>query len=314
VPTIAGDRGTRVNRAGTTGDRRGSDRRRRLRARGRLLRGRLLRVRLRCNRPWHGRRWYDRPAGRRKLLPTSARRPPPDSGPARAATGRQVDDRLPVSRPPGGGRHAQRHSSSIRTVVRRSGVTPKQAEQLDKVAGAGQHLLEIINDVLDLTKIESGSVELNVKGFALGDLVHNITNIIGDSTEAKGLVFRTDMTGMPSLLRGDINRLQQALVNYLGNAIKFTARGSITLTGRLLEQSDAGYLVRFEVIDTGIGVPAGVISKLFTPFQQADESSTRIYGGTGLGLVIAKRIAGLMGGEVGVDSTPGQGSRSDPVG
>ena len=103
MPTIAGDRGTRVNRAGTTGVRRGFDRRRH------RARGRLLRVRLRCKRPWPDRPWYDRPAGRRKARPTSGR-PPPDSGRARAATGRLVDDRLQVNHPPGGGRHAQRHS------------------------------------------------------------------------------------------------------------------------------------------------------------------------------------------------------------
>ena len=136
MPTIAGDRGTRVNLAGTTGDRRGSDRRRRLRARGRLLR-----VRLRCNHPWHDRPWYDRPADRRKVLPTSARRPPPDSGPARAATGRQVDDRLQLNRPPGGGRHAQRHSSSIRTVTAANGMGHADAESVASRGALASHRL-----------------------------------------------------------------------------------------------------------------------------------------------------------------------------
>ena len=193
-------------------------------------------------------------------------------------------------------------------LIQREGVTPRQTERLGKIGTAGQHLLTIINDILDLAKIESGSVELKEKNFALAELLHNITDIIGDSAKAKGLVFRADMNGMPFALRGDVTRLQQALLNYLGNAVKFTERGSITLAGSLLEESDDGYLVRFEVIDTGIGIPAEVIGTLFRPFQQADESFTRTYGGTGLGLVITKRIAGLMGGEVGVDSTPGQGS------
>jgi CheY-like chemotaxis protein len=193
-------------------------------------------------------------------------------------------------------------------LVQRDGVTPRQAERLDKIGSAGQHLLAIINDILDLAKIESGSVELKERDFALAELLHNITDIIGDSAKAKGLVLHTDMQGVPSALRGDVPRLQQALLNYVGNAIKFTTRGSITLRGHLLDETDADYLVRFDVSDTGIGIPAEVIGKLFTPFQQEDESSTRIYGGTGLGLVIAKRIAGLMGGEVGVDSTPGQGT------
>ena len=131
MPTIAGDRGTRVNRAGTTGDRRGSDRRRRRRARGRL----------RCNHPWHDRPWYDRPADRRKLLPTSARRPPPDSGPAKAATGRQVDDRLQLNRPPGGGRHAQRHSSSIRTATAANGMGHADAGSVASRGALASHRL-----------------------------------------------------------------------------------------------------------------------------------------------------------------------------
>jgi CheY-like chemotaxis protein len=117
-----------------------------------------------------------------------------------------------------------------------------------------------------------------------------------------------DLADLPRAMHGDATRLTQALVNYLGNAIKFTERGSIGLNGRLIEETDNGYLLRFEVIDTGIGIPASVLGRLFSPFEQADDSTTRTHGGTGLGLVITRHIAELMGGEVGVASTPGQGS------
>lgn len=194
-------------------------------------------------------------------------------------------------------------------LMQRDDVTPLQAERLEKISSAGKQLLTIINDVLDLAKIESGYTGLDVRDFPLARLVQNITDIIGDSAAAKGLAFDTDMTGVPALLRGDPMRLQQALLNYVANAVKFTARGSVSFRGRLLEETGTDCLVRFEVVDTGIGIAPEVIGKLFAPFQQADESSTRRYGGTGLGLVITKRIADLMRGKVGVESTPGQGSR-----
>jgi PAS domain S-box-containing protein len=193
-------------------------------------------------------------------------------------------------------------------LMQREGVTPRQAERLEKIATAGRHLLKIINDVLDLAKIEAGKIEPKERDFALTELLRNIEDVIGESAKAKGLSLETDMSGLPTLLRGDLTRLEQALLNYLGNAVKFTDRGGIILRGRLLAETNDGYLVRFEVVDTGIGIPAEIVSKLFAPFQQADESLTRSFGGTGLGLAISKRIAGLMGGEVGVDSMPGRGS------
>jgi two-component system sensor histidine kinase/response regulator len=193
-------------------------------------------------------------------------------------------------------------------LMQRDGVTPRQADRLDKIANAGQHLLAIINDILDLAKIESGRVELKEQDFALAEFLHRTTAVIDPIANAKGLVLRTVMDGMPSTLRGDATRLGQALLNYLGNAVKFTEHGSITLSGRLLDEADTGYLVRFDVADTGMGISGDAIGRLFAPFQQADESTTRRFGGTGLGLVITKRIVALMGGEVGVDSTPERGS------
>ncbi len=193
-------------------------------------------------------------------------------------------------------------------LIRRGGVNPRQAEQLDKIDTAGRHLVDIINSVLDLARIEAGKVELEAKDFSPAELLQHVTAAIGDSIEAKGLALHVDTDDLPPVLNGDVTRLGQALVNYLGNAVKFTERGSIRLEARVVEQTDADCLLRFAVTDTGIGIPEGARSQLFKPFQQVDDSFTRVYGGAGLGLVIVKRIAGLMGGDAGVDSSPGQGS------
>jgi two-component system, sensor histidine kinase and response regulator len=194
-------------------------------------------------------------------------------------------------------------------LLRREAVSERQAERLDKIASAGEHLLRVISDVLDLAKIEAGRLVLDQRDFALAELLQRVTDIVGESAKAKGLALHIDMTGMPAILHGDLTRLGQALLNYLGNAVKFTERGTITLHGRVLESTGEGCLVRFEVIDTGIGIAPEAIGGLFAPFHQADRSPTRSHGGTGLGLVITRRLAGLMGGEAGVESTPGQGSR-----
>jgi PAS domain S-box-containing protein len=193
-------------------------------------------------------------------------------------------------------------------LLRRDGVNPQQADRIDKITTSGTHLLGIINDILDLSKIEAGKLVLEQTDFALADLLRGIVAVMGDAVAAKGLKLSVRVAGMPQALRGDPTRLSQALVNYLGNALKFTRQGSITLTGRVQEETDGDYLLRFEVSDTGIGVNAEQQSRLFAAFEQADNSTTRKYGGTGLGLAITRRIAEMMGGEVGVRSTPGQGS------
>ncbi|MBU1664624.1 MAG: PAS domain S-box protein [Gammaproteobacteria bacterium] len=194
-------------------------------------------------------------------------------------------------------------------LLRRDGATPAQADRLDKIASSGKHLLGIINDILDLSKIEAGKLVLEQTDFALAGLLHDIMAVIGDAVTAKGLHLRVRIPGLPATLRGDPTRLSQALVNYLSNALKFTEHGGITLTGQVLEETAAGYLLRFEVSDTGIGMSAEQRARLFAAFEQVDSSTTRKYGGTGLGLTITRRIAEMMGGEVGVDSTPGEGSR-----
>ncbi len=193
-------------------------------------------------------------------------------------------------------------------VLRRGDVTAVQAGQLDKIATSGRHLLSIINDILDLAKIEAGRLVLEETDFVLTDVLDGINVLVEDNIRTKGLSLHIDIAGMPQTLCGDPTRLSQALVNYLGNATKFTEKGDITLKARMLAQTDLGYLLRFEVSDTGIGMTEPQRVGLFAPFQQADSSTTRKFGGTGLGLAITRRIAELMGGEVGVESAPGQGS------
>jgi two-component system sensor histidine kinase/response regulator len=193
-------------------------------------------------------------------------------------------------------------------LLRRGELTPKQVGQLDTIDKAGRHLLAIINDILDLSRIEAGKVHADQRDFALAELLEGIKAIVGDRITDKGLTLRVDMAGVPPALHGDPTRLTQALVNYLANAAKFTEHGSITLTGRLVEENNDGCLLRFEVSDTGIGISEKDLGGLFQPFHQLDESFTRTYGGTGLGLAITKRTVALMGGEVGVESTVGQGS------
>ena len=198
--------------------------------------------------------------------------------------------------------------TGIAYLMRRRGVTPEQNDQLGKIEGAGRHLLEIINAILDLSKIEAGKFALDEVDIDLAAIVANIAALFQVGAQAKHLKFVTEVSATPVRLRGDATRLQQALINYVGNALKFTERGEISLRARVVDAAADSVLVRFEVVDTGIGIPPEAQARIFTAFEQADNSTTRAYGGTGLGLAITKKLAELMGGEVGVNSVPGQGS------
>ncbi len=193
-------------------------------------------------------------------------------------------------------------------LMRRDGATQEQTERLAKINGAGRHLLSIINNILDLSKIEAGRLQLESTDFHLSAILDNVSSLIAHAAEAKGLAIKVDGDAVPVWLKGDPTRLRQALLNFAGNAVKFTERGSIALRAKLLEDSGDNLLVRFEVQDTGIGIVPDKLHKVFDAFEQADVSTTRKYGGTGLGLAITRRLVGLMGGEAGVDSTPGAGS------
>ena len=193
-------------------------------------------------------------------------------------------------------------------LIRRSGLTDKQVAQLDKLQGAGDHLLEIINAILDLSKIEAGRYVLEETTVNVEAVLNNVVSMVRENANAKQLRLTQECAGLPEGLLGDPTRLQQALLNYASNAVKFTEQGSVALRVTAVETDEASALLRFEVADTGIGVPLEEAHRLFKAFEQADSSITRRYGGTGLGLAITQKLAHLMGGEVGADSKPGQGS------
>ncbi len=193
-------------------------------------------------------------------------------------------------------------------LLRRDGASARQITRLDQIDSAGRHLLSIISDILDISKIEAGRLQLETTDFHLSSILDNVASIFGESIRSKGLRLEIDPDAVPMWLRGDPLRLRQALVNYVSNAVKFTEKGQITLRARLLEECDDDLQVRFEVADTGMGIAPDKQARLFQAFEQGDDSTTRKYGGTGLGLAITRRLAQLMGGEVGVESTPGVGS------
>ncbi|MDE2439497.1 MAG: PAS domain S-box protein [Betaproteobacteria bacterium] len=193
-------------------------------------------------------------------------------------------------------------------LLRREKITPGQSDKLGKIASSAEHLLGVINDILDISKIEANKVTLEKVDFEIDPLLSRICTMVIDRVREKGLELVIDIDPRLGTLNGDPTRLSQCLINYIGNAVKFTERGTITLRARLLDAEKDSALVRFEVADTGIGIAPENLPRLFQTFEQADNSTTRRFGGTGLGLAITRRLAWLMGGDTGVDSTLGQGS------
>ncbi len=193
-------------------------------------------------------------------------------------------------------------------MLQRDTPTPGQATRLGHISTASKHLMDVLNDVLDLAKIEAGQLDLDHQDFSWVDLLSQVEGQMRPTVEAKGLHFTVDSGDLPPRLRGDARRLTQALLNLLTNACKFTDTGSIGLQCRWAEDSPGDVLLRFEVRDTGIGVTPAQMAGLFMPFVQADASTTRRYGGTGLGLAITRQLAELMGGTVGALSVAGAGS------
>ncbi len=191
----------------------------------------------------------------------------------------------------------------------RTRLDAEQAALLTKIHGASRSLLTVINDVLDLSKIEAGELSLDIAPFRLTEVLNRLVDTHQHMAEAKGLAWTvTRQPGLPDLLRGDAERLHQMLSNLLTNAIKFTERGGVELHLQRVSLTAAGLRLRIEVRDTGIGIEPGAQARLFTPFAQADTSTSRRFGGTGLGLSIVRRLAQFMGGAVGVQSKPGEGS------
>ena len=188
--------------------------------------------------------------------------------------------------------------------------TEEQRDYITTILSSSESLLGIINDILDYSKIEARKLNLEKIGFDLRQLVSEVDKLFRPKAATQALQFTTMIAGdLPHVLIGDPTRLRQVLVNLLGNAFKFTARGSVDLRVEAGERSPGQIELRFTVSDTGIGIPADKCRHIFTPFEQADMSTTRRYGGTGLGLSICRMLCGLMDGEIGVDSEDGAGSR-----
>ena len=196
----------------------------------------------------------------------------------------------------------------LTTLMQQADPTPDHAKQLTMIETSTLHLLSIINDILDLSKIEAGKFSLEQSDFNIDALLNHVRSMLKEQVSAKDLTIEVDQNDLPTLLWGDQTRICQALFNYVGNAAKFTEQGTISLRAKRLEERGDEILVRFEVQDTGIGITPENLSRLFRSFEQADISTTRKYGGTGLGLAITQSLAHLMGGEVGAESTPGHGS------
>jgi len=191
----------------------------------------------------------------------------------------------------------------------RTELAPTQRDYMTKIQSSSQHLLGIINDILDLSKIEAGKMGVESVDFELDSVFSNVAALVGERASDKGLelIIRID-DNVPTHLVGDPLRIGQILINFANNAVKFTDRGEIRIHASLVEELADNVLIRFSVIDTGIGIDEAHLERLFRSFEQADSSTTRKYGGSGLGLAISKQLAGLMNGEVGVRSEPGKGS------
>lgn len=193
-------------------------------------------------------------------------------------------------------------------IMKRGNIAPDQAEYLAKIDSSANHLLAVINDILDLSKIEADKFALDETDFDLPSAVANVVSMLQERTLSKPITLTVECDHFASLVHGDSTRFTQALLNLAGNSVKFTDQGSIVIRVRQQETQNKQILVRVEVEDRGIGIPSEDLARLFAPFEQVDASISRRHGGTGLGLVITRRLAKIMGGEAGGESLPGKGS------
>jgi signal transduction histidine kinase len=197
----------------------------------------------------------------------------------------------------------------VSSLLLESDLTPDQRDCVEVVIRSGDHLLVLINDILDFSKIESGNLELEQIDFNPQLILAGVNRLLAYRAKDAGLELTYSLEPtVPRFLAGDPGRVRQVVTNLVGNAIKFTHNGSVTVTASLVSDQDGTVTVKFSVSDTGIGIPESRLSAIFTPFTQVDASTTRKYGGTGLGLAISKQLAELMGGEIGVTSEEGKGS------
>jgi len=195
-------------------------------------------------------------------------------------------------------------------LLKRSPCTPQQSERLERIHSAAGHLLALLNNILDASKLEAGGLQLEAVDFSLPALLDSVVSLVTPAAETKGLSLSVDHRDCPDWLRGDPLRLRQALLNYANNAVKFTERGGISLNARCqpLPEDPQRLELLLEVEDTGPGIAPQVLARLFGEFEQADETVVRRFGGTGLGLAITRKLARWMGGEAGATSEPGRGS------
>jgi CheY-like chemotaxis protein len=195
------------------------------------------------------------------------------------------------------------------TYILRQGTTdPDQQALLARLGDSAQHLMHVINGILDLSKIEAGKVAIEESELSVEAVLRNVVELLEHEAGSKQLQVDVDVRGVDGVLYGDPTRLSQALLNYAANAIKFTNEGRVTLRARVVREDEHSQCVRFEVEDTGPGIEPGRLGRLFSAFEQGDASTTRRHGGTGLGLAITRGLAHMMGGDAGAESTPGAGS------
>src|SRR5262249_51601490 len=191
----------------------------------------------------------------------------------------------------------------------RTSLTAKQRDYISKVHNAGTSLLAIINDILDFSKIEAGKLDIETTDFRLDDVISSVTTVTGQKATEKGLELLAHVaSGIPQFLLGDPLRLGQILTNLVNNAVKFTERGEICVNAEMLQHTGEKCQLKFSVRHTGMGMSREQAAKLFQPFTQADMSTTRKHGGTGLGLTVSRRLVELMGGQIWLDSEPGVGT------
>jgi signal transduction histidine kinase/CheY-like chemotaxis protein len=192
----------------------------------------------------------------------------------------------------------------------RQQLRPEQLDMVQRIEAAGRSLTALLNDILDLSKIEAGQLRLDKRAFALAPLLLQLDSLLGPTARAKDILLRFELpsVGLEGGLVGDAQRLEQVLINLIGNAIKFTEHGEVVVSTKVTAQDSQHVVMRFEVRDTGIGIGPQTLDGLFQPFTQADTGALRRYGGTGLGLSICKRLVELMGGRIGAHSTLGVGS------
>lgn len=199
--------------------------------------------------------------------------------------------------------------SGMSYILKKTGLTKTQQNYLDKISSASKDVLEIINDILDFAKIESGKVDLEVISFNLDEILEHIVSIVSFKAEEQGIELRVERDpSVPMYFFGDAKRIQQILLNLLNNSVKFTEKGSVTLKIKLIEKNEIVYRLQISVIDTGIGMNQDQLNNLFIPFTQADSSINRRFGGTGLGLSIVKSLLDLMNGNIEVSSVLHEGS------